>query len=171
METNKLRNHKKKIIYTLLAIVFLGFMFGWFSNIRYTIEKRFGDPSSFLYGVTIGVRYDDGLPGYDEEILLDDNDHPVIDFSNHLKKAKEYNANVDVFVYGSFVNSNDPLVVLLNNKVIYNGHPSREVSNFYDEYYINKYFVVELIDFIDIGENTLIISTGNTTESYTINTH
>lgn len=74
---------------------------------------------------------------------------------------------MDVFLYGRYANSADPLIVVLN-EVVYNGQSESKLSNFYSKNYINKHFVINITKFIKEGENRLVISTGNVTERYAL---
>ncbi|WP_199614414.1 hypothetical protein [Paenibacillus alkalitolerans] len=146
-------------IIVIMAIV-ISFVFGVPHNIRYYFEKQFGEPHTFFWGTGLGVIVDKA-GYYEDEINLDDTDSPIINVS-------QYGKNFELFLYGRITNSNDPLVVILNDKVLYNGHPSRENGDIFGEYYIEKHYVVKLEGIKRNSNNKLIISTGNNSEKYNI---
>ncbi|MGM1044774.1 MAG: hypothetical protein ACQEXX_01370 [Bacillota bacterium] len=154
---------KKKIIGGILAILIVSVILQFPNYLRYKLESAFGDPHTYFYGMNLGVMLNEVGGGYDEEINLDEQDNVTIDL------AKFSGNKVDLFLYGRYVNSADPLVVILNDKVIYNGQPQSEMSNFYSSDYINKHFVIKLSESIQEGENRLVVSTGKATEKYDLN--
>ena len=151
-----------KLSLILVVALAISMFFGLPNYLRYQIEKRFGEPHTFFYGTNLGVMADD-FNEYLEELSLDDYTEPM-DF-----EVSKVTGNTEVYLYGRFVNSADPLVVILNDNVVYNGHPSSEISDFWGRFYIEKYYVVKLDDFIKTGTNKIIISTGNEKQQYVIN--
>jgi len=155
---------KAKIIIGLLVVVFILFFLGVPSNIRYYFEKRFGDPHTFFYDVNLAIKLK-GNNYYTDEFYLDDNPRLRIDISPYQK------SEIEMFLYGGYTNSADPLIVILNDKVIFNGHGTTySRANFYGRIYITKRFVVELEGFNLNGTNKIIVSTGNANETYFIDT-
>lgn len=146
------------LIATLIVLILLQVP----NHLRYEIEDIIGNPQTYFYDVKMGVMLDDVEGGYDEEINLDEHANVSINLAKYNKDK------VNVFIYGKYVNSADPLVVVLN-EVAYNGQPEGKLSNFYSSNYINKHFVINLTKFIKEGENRLVISTGNVTERYDLN--
>uniref|UniRef100_UPI001BABCE7B hypothetical protein n=1 Tax=Paenibacillus sp. Marseille-Q4541 TaxID=2831522 RepID=UPI001BABCE7B len=130
------------------------------NNIRYQYEKRFGDLNTFFYGVGIGVMLGQ-TNYYEEEVNLDETNEVSIDIDNS-------NRETNLYIYGKFVNSPEPLVVVLNDKVIYNGKAENKNADFYKRYYIEKQFVVQLNEALTEGSNKLIVSSGLASESYLI---
>ncbi|MNB85009.1 hypothetical protein D3C75_318930 [compost metagenome] len=152
---------KKKVISIIIAVLVIGVFLQIPNTLRYKIEKTFGDPNTFFYGINLGVMVD-SLGAYDDEIFLDDEPTATIDYSQYGTQK------VELFLYGRFVNSADPLVAILNDKVIYNDNPSKEMSNFYSRYYIEKHFVIDLNDGIKEGQNKLVITTGRANKQFSI---
>lgn len=153
---------KKKIIGGIIAILFVSVLLQLPNNLRYKVENDFGDSHTFFYGINLGIMINDVGNGYDEEVNLDDQANPMVDLTKYRGDK------VDMFIYGRYVNSADPLLVVLNDKVLYNDHPQREMAQFYSEYYIKKHFVVNLTEALKNGRNNLLISTGKVTEKYVL---
>ncbi|GAA0849330.1 hypothetical protein ABER99_21500 [Paenibacillus glucanolyticus] len=154
---------KKKIIGGIIAVLIVAIILQVPNNLRYKLENAFGDPYTNFYGVYLGVMLNEIGGGYEEEISLDDQYKVDIDL------AKYSGHKVDLFLYGRYVNSSDPLVIILNGKVIYNGQPEKEAANFYSKNYIKKHFVVDLTGSIQENKNKLMVTTGNATEEYELN--
>lgn len=153
---------KKKIIGIILAVLIVAIILQVPNNLRYKLESAFGNPHTYFYGMGVGVLLNEAGGGYDEEFNLDEQPNVEVDLS-------QYSSNkVDLFIYGKYVNSADPLVVILNDKVIYNGQPEKEMANFYSRTYIKKHFVVKLTDAIQNGDNKLVVSTGRVTKQYNL---
>lgn len=155
---------KKRIVggLGLIATLIVLILFQVPNHLRYEIEDIIGNPQTYFYDVKMGVMLDDVEGGHDEEINLDEHANISINLAKYSKDK------VNIFLYGKYVNSADPLVVVLN-EVAYNGQPEGKISNFYSSNYINKHFVINLTKFIKEGENWLVISTGNVTERYDLN--
>ncbi|PJN48807.1 hypothetical protein PAEAM_56690 [Paenibacillus sp. GM1FR] len=153
---------KKKIIGGIIAILIVSFLLQLPNNLRYKVENVFGNSHTFFYGMNLGIMIDDVGGGYDEEVNLDDQANPTVDLTKYRGDK------VDMFIYGRYVNSAEPLLVVLNDKVLYNDQPQREMAQFYSKYYIKKHFVVNLTETLKNGRNNLLISTGKVTEKYVL---
>ncbi|OAB45996.1 hypothetical protein [Paenibacillus glacialis] len=153
---------KKKIIGGTIAILIVSVILQVPNYLRYEIEDMFGNPQTHFNYINLGVTLNEVGGGYEEEINLEEQTKVNIDL------AKFSGNKADLFLYGRYVNSADPLIVVLN-EVIYNGQPQSEMSNFYSSDYINKHFVIKLTEFLQEGENRLVINTGNYTKKYDIN--
>ena len=151
-----LRN-KGKIITILIIFILVLYTLGFPNYLRYKIENRFSEPNTYFYGVTFAIMVDHGY-GYDAEFDLFD--------GSIVEKFPD--GDKEYYIYGKFINSAEPLVVVVNDKVVYNGHPSSELLNFYEDEYIKKNFVVKLKNFYRYGENKVILSTGNVNKVYFI---
>lgn len=151
---------KKKIIGGIIAALIISTLLQVPNYLRYQIESALGNPKTYFYGMNMGIMLNDVGGGYDEEINLDELSNVSIDLTKYIDDK------VDIFLYGRYVNSADPLVVILNDKVIYNGQPQSTMSDFYASDYIKKHFVVKLTESIQKGENKLLVSTGEASESY-----
>lgn len=146
------------IIAIVLIVVFT--FFGIPNYLRYHYEKNFGSPLTFFYGTNLGIIIGDNNY-YEDEINLDD-------IQSHKVDLSKYNSEeVEFYIYGRFVNSAERLVVTLNDKVVYNGKASNEMSNFHSRYYIEKHYVVKLQDFNRRGYNKIVVSTGSANEIFT----
>lgn len=151
-------NGKKKTMYTILGVLLFVLLFpGCSNNLRYKFEKTFGNPHSFFYGLGLGIAKGNHQNYYDDEFNMDD--HKSISFNLGTSH---------VTVYGKVINSADPLIVILNQKVIYNGGMSNsDVPGFWNHFYINKYFAVPLEN-VSAGMNELILTSGNASEKIMI---
>lgn len=155
---------KKRVLYLFLGVLaIMIFIPNTTNNIRYKIEKRFAEPLTFFYNCGIGVKEPEP-PYYDNQIYFDESNSNTI----HLNLSK-YN-NYEVYLYGEITNSNDPLVVILNDVI--NDNSNRNIHDnglpmFWKRYYLEKSFVVQLNGFHD-GNNELIFITGNALERYNI---
>ncbi|MDN4086028.1 hypothetical protein [Paenibacillus polymyxa] len=152
--------NKKKFFLSLFIVLIILVVLQVPNYIRYQFDKNFGDPHTFFYDVGIGVLLDETNNYYEEEIDLDDQNKISIDVSQYKKRK------ADLYIYGRYINSAEPLVVVLNDIVIYNDKPENESVDFYSRYYFKKYFVVKLSEAVKKGENKLVISTGNATKNY-----
>ncbi|OAB32712.1 hypothetical protein PMSD_17230 [Paenibacillus macquariensis subsp. defensor] len=153
---------KKKIIATIVILIVLVIL-QVPNYLRYEIEDMFGNPQTHFNYINLGITLNEVGGGYGEdEINLEEQTKVNIDL------AKFSGNKADLFLYGRYVNSVDPLIVVLN-EVIYNGQPQSEMSNFYSSDYINKHFVIKLTEFLQEGENRLVINTGNYTKRYDLN--
>jgi hypothetical protein len=147
---------KKISIYIIVALVLLClFIPNFLNNIRYKVETTFGEPNSFFYSVGIGIqKTKEPQNYYDEEFELDDLDKITLNIS-------KYN-NGQVTIYGEVANSADPLKVIVNDKVIYDSKMSNSsVVSVWSEYYLNKFFAVELSQLKMGKENEIILTSGN----------
>ncbi|QWU14287.1 hypothetical protein SAMN04487895_101585 [Paenibacillus sophorae] len=154
---------KKKIFICIIALVTVLIFFQVPNNLRYKIEKKFGEPNTFFYSVGLGIIKQGEGGAYDEEFELDDQNNISIDTSMYSDKTREF------YIYGKYVNSSDPLVIVVNDKVIYNKKPQNDMANFYSHIYIKRHFVVNLTKSISQGNNKVILSTGKVTKNYIIN--
>lgn len=153
---------KAKIIVGLIVLLLLLIWYGVPSNIRYAYEKRFGNPNTIIYSVGLGLMVDNYQ--YGEEYYLYDTQNITIDLSGYLKK------DIAMYIFGRYANSNDPLIVILNDRVIYNKKGKRLYEGmFYDFRYINRHFVIKLDGFNFNGTNKIVLSTGNTSKTYIVN--
>jgi|GEM_PF-6174557 len=137
---------RTKIIGGIIAVLIISTLLQVPNYLRYQIESTLGNPQTYFYGMNMGIMLNDVGGGYDEEINLDELFNVSIDLTKYSDEK------VDLFLYGRYVNSADPLVVILNDKIIYNGQPQSTLSNFYASDYIKKHFVVKLSESIQKGE-------------------
>jgi hypothetical protein len=147
---------RKIIIYSISGLVLISlFIPNFLNNIRYKTESTFRIPNSFFYSVGIGLqKTTEPQNYYDKEYELDDIDIITINLS-HFNKSQ-------VTIYGKVANSADPLKVILNEKVIYNSKMSNSsVESFWKEYYLDKFFAVELSELESNKENEIILTSGN----------
>lgn len=150
------------VFYSVLLLIYLAFIIPDFSNnIRYKLETAFGEPDSFFSGTSLGIKVED-FQGYLEEYIFDD-------FQNKLTIEPYYFPEDKFFIYGSVVNSSEKLKVIVNNQVIHNKKMSYSSSeNFWGEYYLDRYFVVEVTNLKESYENEIILISGNAVEKLTI---
>ncbi|WP_196606797.1 hypothetical protein [Pectinatus frisingensis] len=149
-------NKNNSIFIIVIFVLPILYYFSFPSIIRYKIEKEFMTPNTFLSGMNIAV---EANGNYTLEKNVDDDNTVSFSKGNHQK----------IYAYGNIVNSNDDVSIFLNNKNV------RDISitnnnfpcHFWDRFYLNKSFVVELP--VTQGENELIITTGNSQNKYYIN--
>ncbi|KJB84716.1 hypothetical protein AZ66_29250 [Paenibacillus sp. E194] len=153
---------KKKIIGGILAVLIVAIILQVPNNLRYKLESTFGNPHTYFYSVGVGMLLNEVGGAYDEEFSLDEQP------SAHINLSQHSSSKVDLYLYGKYVNSADPLVVILNDKVIYNGQPEKEMVSFYSTDYIKKHFIVKLSVAIRNGNNKLVVSTGEATKQYNL---
>lgn len=156
-------NVKKVIIYSIIAIVFsIIFMPHVSGIIRYKIESVFGDPNSFFYGVGLGIDTD-GFQYYEEEYRLDD-------YLNELTIDPYYLHEGELTIYGRVTNSAEPLKILVNEEVIYDGKMSPGSSDgIWHKYYLETYFAIGLDQLEENKKNEIILISGGAVEKIIIN--
>ena len=162
---------KKYIKYFILGLILIPFIIpNFLNNVRYRFEKTFGEPITFFYGLGIGVRnygytgsddflYDENHP-FDEYYQLDDIEEVSINLSNFV--------DGEVILNGRVINSADPLIVLFNDKVIYDNKMSGYVQSFWDDYYLEKHFRIKLENIMRNSMNEITITTGNAVKKFKI---
>jgi hypothetical protein len=160
----EMKTKKKKILlYILTAFIILSFFIpNFLNNIRYKAESTFGEPNTFFYSVGIGIQKTKEQQNYyDKEFELDDLDNIIINTSKYDESK--------VTIYGKVANSADPLKVIVNDKVIYDSKMSNSsVDSFWNEYYLNKYFAVELSKLKLNNENEITLTSGNAVKKVTV---
>ena len=133
----KTKKNKIEIIIIILAILLFP---GVLNSIRYEIESRLGIAQTFIAPIALGVYDPESSDGeYFEEVsLLDD-----LEYSDF--RTSDYQQELEFYIYGYVINSNEPLIVILNDEVIFNKKlSSYEIPKFWEKYYLDKNFVVEL---------------------------
>lgn len=152
---------RSKIIIGIVVVLFFLFLFGVPNNIRYYYEKRFDNPETFFSGVHFAVMLDN--KGYYED------EYPVDDYPKIAIDLSKYQSNdVKLYMYGRYVNSADPLKITVNGKEVERIQVTRNKADLFDRYYIKKSFVVHFKDGIQLGENEIIITTGNAANRYVV---
>lgn len=140
----KTKKNKIEIIIIILAILLFP---GVLNSIRYEIESRLGIAQTFIAPIALGVYDPESSDGeYFEEVsLLDDLEYSdVIGQFAHFRTS-DYQQELEFYIYGYVINSNEPLIVILNDEVIFNKKlSSYEIPKFWEKYYLDKNFVVEL---------------------------
>ncbi|MEW9672394.1 hypothetical protein [Ammoniphilus sp. 3BR4] len=144
-------------IILLFGFVPLSLMFGLPNYMRYEAEKTFSEPHSFFYGTGIGIqKTQEPQNYYDKEYEMDDLEEIRLDLSN----------SEDITLYGKVSNSADPLIVILNNEVIYNGDMSNsDIPNVWDEFYLDKYFAIDIDKVKEKSVNQITMTSGNATKT------
>lgn len=154
---------KKIIIFSIITLLFSIIFIPDISGvIRYKIESVFGDPNSFFYGVGLGIDTD-GFQYYEVEYRLDD-------YLNELTIDPYYLHEGDLTIYGSVTNSAEPLKILVNEEVIYDGKMSSGSSDgIWHKYYLENYFAIGLDKLEENKNNEIILISGSAVEKIIIN--
>lgn len=145
----------------ILLISYTGFMllinFGVPNRMRYFYEKYFDTVNPELMEFTIRIM-DDSLKTYEVQEF----EYLEFDFNDTITlKYSKYPKDKEIMFYARIYNSDDPLVVVVNDKVVINSDmENREYPNFWEYWYLKKSTAQSLENLHSNSYNEVIINTG-----------